>query len=210
MSSEHLDLADYRRRVAGLYLRVHESDLPPDERLHAFRSEKDELLRTHPQSPIPRDRRAAFGGLSYWPYDPELRFSAALEPEGVEGPGGVPLSGGGEMGLRRIGSVAFRLAAEAHRLGVYWFTDYAGGVFIPFRDATNGTETYGGGRYLWDSAKGADLGSAGDELVLDFNYAYHPSCVFDSRWICPLAPVANRISAPIRAGERLVGVTRTD
>lgn len=210
MSSEHLDLADYRRRVAALYLRVRESGLPPEERLHAFRSEKDELFRTHPQSPIPRDRRAAFRGLPYWPYEPELRVSAPLEPDAVEAPGGMPLSGGGEMGLRRIGSVSFRLADETHRLGVYWFTDYAGGIFIPFRDATNGTETYGGGRYLWDSAKGADLGSAGDELVLDFNYAYHPSCVFDSRWSCPLAPAANRISWGIRAGERLVGVTRTD
>ena len=210
MSSEYLDLADYRRRVAALYLRVRAGDLPAVERLHAFRAEKDELFRTHPQSPIPRDRRPSFGGLSYWPHDPELRLSAALEPEAVDAPSGMPLSGGGALGLRRIGAVSFRLVDETHRLGVYWFTDYAGGIFIPFRDATTGIETYGGGRYLWDSAKGADLGSTGDELVLDFNYAYHPSCVFDARWSCPLAPLANRISAPIRAGERLVGVTRND
>ena len=74
------------------------------------------------------------------------------------------------------------------RLAVYWLNEYAGGIFIPFRDATSGKETYGGGRYLWDSAKGADLGPDGDELVIDFNYAYHPSCVYDERWSCPLAP----------------------
>ena len=67
----------------------------------------------------------------------------------------------------------------------------------------SGTETYGGGRYLWDSSKGADLGSDGDELVIDFNYAYHPSCVYDPIWSCPLAPSENWLTVPIRAGERL-------
>lgn len=109
------------------------------------------------------------------------------------------------MELKPIGSVAFRLGGHEHHLTVYWFTDYAGGIFMPFRDATNGTETYGGGRYLWDSAKGADLGSTDDELVIDFNYAYHPSCVYDRQWSCALAPPANRLHSPIRAGERLPG-----
>ena len=107
------------------------------------------------------------------------------------------------MGLRHIGQVAFQIGDEIHRLNVYWFDDYAGGIFIPFRDATNGSETYGGGRYLWDSAKDADLGSDADGLVLDFNYAYHPSCVYDSCWSCPLAPPANWLGVPVRAGERL-------
>jgi hypothetical protein len=86
---------------------------------------------------------------------------------------------------------------------VYWLAGYGGGVFIPFRDATSGTATYGGGRYLWDSVKGADLGSVGDELVLDFNYAYHPSCTYDPQWSCPLAPRDNWLDIPIEAGERL-------
>jgi uncharacterized protein (DUF1684 family) len=78
-------------------------------------------------------------------------------------------------------------------------------VFLPFRDATSGTTSYGGGRYLWDSVKGADLGSADEELVLDFNYAYHPSCVYDPRWSCPLAPRDNWLGIPVEAGERLSG-----
>ena len=91
-------------------------------------------------------------------------------------------------------------------LGVFWIEGYAGGIFIPFRDGTSGRETYGGGRYLWDSIKGADLGSERDELVLDFNFAYHPSCVYDARWSCPLAPPENRLAIPIPAGERLASV----
>jgi uncharacterized protein (DUF1684 family) len=82
---------------------------------------------------------------------------------------------------------------------------YAGGLFIPFRDATNGAETYGAGRYLVDASKSADLG--GDPvtgtMILDFNFAFQPSCAFDPRWACPLAPPENRLDIAIRAGERL-------
>ncbi len=88
-------------------------------------------------------------------------------------------------------------------LDVYWIAVYGGGVFIPFRDATSGSETYGAGRYLLDTIKGADLGGSGDRLVLDFNYAYHPSCAYDPRWSCPLAPPANRLESAVRVGERL-------
>jgi uncharacterized protein (DUF1684 family) len=92
---------------------------------------------------------------------------------------------------------------------VFWMAGYSGGIFIPFRDATNGTETYGAGRYLVDAAKGADLGAAPGPhpsswaLVLDFNFATQPSCAFDPRWACPLAPPENRLDRDIRAGERL-------
>jgi hypothetical protein len=85
---------------------------------------------------------------------------------------------------------------------VYWIAVYGGGVFIPFRDATSGHESYGAGRYLLDTIKGADLGGRGERLMLDFNYAYNPSCAYDPRWSCPLAPPANWLPVPIRAGER--------
>lgn len=203
MDDGYLQLADYRRQVAVMYQGVREPGLTAESRLHRFRAARDELFRDHPQSPIPRAGRHSFHGLEYWPHDPGLRLTARLEP--VVEPRPVPRSGGGEMNLQRIGFVSFRLADDQYRLGVYWFTDYAGGVFIPFRDRTNGAETYGGGRYLWDSAKGADLGSADGGLILDFNYAYHPSCAYDPRWSCPLAPPDNRLDVPIRAGERLTG-----
>jgi uncharacterized protein (DUF1684 family) len=82
---------------------------------------------------------------------------------------------------------------------------YAGGLFLPFRDATNGTETYGAGRYLLDAAKSADLGGDPERrsLILDFNFAFQPSCAFDPRWSCPLSPPENRLDLRIEAGERL-------
>ena len=88
-------------------------------------------------------------------------------------------------------------------LEVFWLDAYSGGVFLPFRDATAGKTTYGGGRYLLDTAKSADLGAIGDELVLDFNFAYHPSCHYDPKWVCPLAPLGNRLEVAIEAGERM-------
>jgi uncharacterized protein (DUF1684 family) len=97
----------------------------------------------------------------------------------------------------------FHLAGASQQLELYWLEAYGGGIFLPFADATNNSETYGGGRYLLDTVKGADLGEAGGLLVLDFNFAYNPSCSYDSRWVCPLPPPANRLAVAIRAGERL-------
>jgi len=117
----------------------------------------------------------------------------------------LPVSTGGQEEFTRIGSVEVPLPTGTQRLGLYWMAGYAGGLFLPFRDATNGQETYGAGRYLLDAAKSADLGagSAPDSLVLDFNFAFHPSCAFDPKWSCPLAPPENRLDVRVEAGERL-------
>jgi uncharacterized protein len=111
------------------------------------------------------------------------------------------------MSFRPIGHVEVPFASGPRRLGVFWMAGYAGGLFIPFRDATNGMETYAAGRYLVDAAKSADLGGdpARGTLTLDFNFAYQPSCAFDPKWACPLAPPENHLDLPIRAGERLGG-----
>jgi uncharacterized protein (DUF1684 family) len=202
--SEHLDLADWRRQVASLYATMRRDRRAPQLRLVAFRAGKDRLFAGHPSSPVPESGRRDFPGLAYWRHDPSLRFTARLEPDPNATPPDVPLSGEGPaMPFQRIGSVSFGVGGSEVQLAVYWLNEYAGGIFIPFRDTTSGGETYGGGRYLWDSAKGADLGSTGGELVLDFNYAYHPSCVYDPRWSCPLAPQENWLPVPIPAGERL-------
>jgi hypothetical protein len=202
--SDHLDLADWRRLVAALYHAMRADRRAAPLRLVNFRAGKDRLFADHPSSPIPEDARRDFRGLAYWRHDPSLRFTAALEPDPDAAPLDVPRSGEGPaMPFSRIGWVSFRVDGQDCRLAVYWLNEYAGGIFVPFLDATSGRETYGGGRYLWDSAKGADLGSEGDALALDFNYAYHPSCVYDARWSCPLAPAENRLAVPIAAGERL-------
>ena len=89
------------------------------------------------------------------------------------------------------------------RLNLYWIEGYGGGLFLPFADATNDRETYGGGRYLYDTIKGADLGLTATEILLDFNYAYNPSCAYDARWVCPLPLAENRLPLAVRAGERV-------
>ena len=112
---------------------------------------------------------------------------------------------------RRTASCAARASAwcaspsaVAHaRLAVYWLEGYGGGIWLPFADATSGVDTYGGGRYLYDTIKGADLGVGEREMVLDFNYAYNPSCAYDDRWSCPLSPPENRLPFAVPAGEKL-------
>jgi len=195
-----LALWDYRRRVAELYATVR--SLPPEPGWRTWRSGRDAIFATHPQSAIPLDERNAFDGLPCFDYDPALRVVAAVGP--VDGPGiALPHSGDGSTPARPFGTATCDLPGGTAVLTLYWLEQYGGGVFLPFRDATNGAETYGGGRYLLDTAKGADLGAAGDGVVLDFNFAYHPSCVHDPSWSCPLSPAANRLGFEVRGGERL-------
>lgn len=206
VASSHLALADWRRRVATMYTALRADERAASMRAVAFRATRDRLFGEHPSSPIPEDQRRDFHGLAWFRHDPALALSARLEPDPATVAPDMPRSVPGEpMPFSRIGWVRFVVDGTPCRLSVYWLNDYAGGIFIPFRDATGGRETYAGGRYLWDSAKGADLGTNGDELVLDFNYAYHPSCTYDPIWSCPLAPQENWLPVPINAGERLPG-----
>jgi len=109
-----------------------------------------------------------------------------------------PTSGEEPYAFTRFARARFELGS----LDLFWLEGYGGGVFLSFADATSGTETYGACRYLLDTVKGADLGERDGRLVLDFNFAYNPSCAYDPRWVCPLAPPGNRLAAPIRGGER--------
>jgi uncharacterized protein len=203
-ASAQLALADWRRRVAELYASLRADERPPSMRAVAFRTAKDRLFAEHPSSPVPEARRRDFRGLAYFRHRPELVLEAPLDQDPAAPMLDVPRSGEGSlMPFVRIGWVRFLVEGTPCRLSVFWLDEYAGGIFIPFRDATSGGDTYGAGRYLWDSAKGADLGMRGDALILDFNYAYHPSCVQDPLWSCPLAPQENWLPVPIEAGERL-------
>jgi uncharacterized protein len=204
LASHHLALADWRRQVAELYASLRADNRPGPMRAVAYRSARVRLFGTHPSSAIPEAERRDFAGLAYFRHDPALDLRARFEPDPDAPALDVPRSGDGvQIPFERIGWVRFTVDGAPCRLSVFWLKEYAGGIFIPFRDATSGRETYGGGRYLWDSAKGADLGLDGDELVLDFNFAYHPSCVYDPIWSCPLAPQENWLPVPVNAGERL-------
>ena len=112
-------------------------------------------------------------------------------------------SADGRFEMTRVGTARFELSGQPCALGLYWVEGYGGGLFVSFRDGTSGTDTYGAGRYLLDTVKGADLGLDGGRLVLDFNLAYQPSCSYDPTWACPLAPPENRLPVAVRAGERL-------
>ena len=213
-TAERLDLADWRRRIADLYAIVRvEARRDPAGAWRRWRETREELFRTHPQSPVPAAERASFRA-RHWPYDPALRFEidVEVEVESATATGGfagltlaLPISTGGEESFTRIGRLMVPFPEGTRDLGLYWMAGYAGGLFLPFRDATNGGDTYGAGRYLLDTAKSADLGAGAGKgsLVLYFNFAFHPSCAWDPQWACPLAPPENRLDLRVEAGERL-------
>ncbi len=195
-----LTLVDWRSRVASLYAAVRaESDPAAGHRL--WREGRGELFATHPQSPITASPELLESGISYWSYDPALRFELPVldaEPEDRDVDGGND----GSVTMRRIGRVELPDPVGGS-LDVWWLHQYGGGIFVPLRDGTAGDGSYGAGRYLLDTAKGSWLGGDDDHLVLDLNFAYHPSCRYDDRWRCPLAPAGNTIAARVEAGERL-------
>jgi uncharacterized protein len=196
-----LELSDWRRRVFELYRAVRGA-VDPAEGWRIWRTGRDELFAHHPQSPLPERERACFDGLAYGEYDPAARVLAtvdAVERMTLD----ITTSVDSTYRFTRIGNAAFELDGERLALELYWLEGYGGGIYLPFADATSGRTTFGGGRYLLDTVKGADLGMDGDRLVLDFNFAYNPSCAYDPRWSCPLAPPANRLPVEIRAGERV-------
>lgn len=199
--SDILDLADYRRRVSDLYAAIRVSSDPADA-WSEWRAGRDELFATHPQSPVPAEQRSGFSGSPFFDYDPRWRVTAEVAPV-EEDLVLIDHSDDGSTRFARFGTARTTVDDQAVALDLYWLHSYGGGLFLPFRDDTSGAATYGGGRYLLDTAKGADLGSQDGALVLDFNFSYHPSCVWDNRWSCPLAPPGNRLNVAVEAGERL-------
>jgi hypothetical protein len=192
-----LTLLDWRRRVARLYAEVRSEPDPAAAHDH-WRKTRDDLLRTHPDSPVPRQSRADYPGAPVAAYDPRLRFDVTVDTD-------VPAKHI-EVATGSDGIVPFDRIGRAHLPGggdldVWWLGSYGGGVFVPVKDATAGTATYGGGRYLIDTVKGADLGGGEGQLILDFNFAYNPSCAYDPDWACPLAPAGNVVTRSLLAGE---------
>src|ERR1700694_1835518 len=195
-----LELADWRRQVATMYADVRAARAP-EAGWHLWRERREHLFLDHPQSPLPAADRSAAPAPQYFDYDPALRILAAVEPLQAEDVA-LPASQPEEFRATKIGSARFQLHDAECALGVYWLVGYSGGIFVSFRDATSGAETYGAGRYLLDTAKSADLGTDGGRLVLNFNFAYQPSCSYDPMWSCPLAPRENWLAAEAGAGER--------
>jgi uncharacterized protein (DUF1684 family) len=201
--AERLELADWRRQVSELYAAIRANPDPKAAWLH-WQQERDRLYRTHPQSPITAGRRGDATAPIYYPYDPDLRTLAdivAADEASFE----LPDSASGHVTAERAGTAHIVLRGQQLSLSVFWLLDYAGGFFVSYRDATSGSDTYGAGRYVLDTAKGADLGTDGGRTILDFNFSYQPSCSYDERWSCPLPPRENWLTVPIPAGERYRG-----
>jgi uncharacterized protein (DUF1684 family) len=197
-----LALLDWKRRIFALYAEIRAAPDPADA-WRRWRATRDEMFATHSQSPLPEGERGGFEGLELYDYDPAARLLAEVEPAE---PKSYEIAGSGEpMAFTRIGTAGFELAGEAQKLELYWLDAYGGGLFVPFADATSGAQTYGAGRYVLDTVKGSDLGTDDGRLVLDFNFAYNPSCAYDPSWACPLATPQNRLGIAIEAGERAPG-----
>ncbi|MGI9184813.1 MAG: DUF1684 domain-containing protein [Solirubrobacteraceae bacterium] len=196
-----MTLLDWRRRVGQLYAEVR-AEPDPKAAWSRWQQTRAILFREHQQSPIPLSTRSSYPGPHVYPHDPGSRVLARIEPVA---PASFELATSHVevMAFRRWGLAHFQLAGTDLSLELYWLEGYGGGLFVPFADTTSGQETYGAGRYVLETVKGADLGLQDGRLVLDFNFAYQPSCSYDSRWICPLAPPANRLPLAVRAGERL-------
>ncbi len=193
------EIVDWRRRVFAMYAEVRATaDHATGHQVwHRIR---DELFATHPASPLLPDKRTSFTTLPVPPYDPDWRFEVEVQEAA---PSRIELNTGtdGAVPFDRLG------VADVPGVGpldVWRLASYGGGLFVPVKDASAGVDggTYGGGRYLIDTVKGADLGARKRFLVLDFNFAYNPSCAYDPDWACPLAQPGNTVDVQIPVGER--------
>jgi uncharacterized protein (DUF1684 family) len=198
---KYASLHDWRRQIADLYAAVR--TMPDRDAWMYWRRARDRLFREHSQSPLASARRAQFRGIDYFPYDPAMRFKVGLTAAADRETIRLEAGKDGLMTLVPFAITQGLDSALGKELTLYWIEGYGGGVFLPFGDATNGRESFAGGRYLLDTIKSADLGNSDDGgLILDFNFAYYPSCAYSEAWICPLSPVENRLLVAIRSGER--------
>lgn len=195
-----LEVLDWRRRVRDAYAEVRADDDPA--RAHrAWRGRRDALFAEHPATPLSEAARTSFTGLPVAPYDPAYRFEVEVvsaEPHRME----VPTGTDGVVPFDRVGAVEL---PGVGRVDLWWLGSYGGGLFLPLRDGLGGRPggTFGGGRYVVDTVKGADLGGDRDVLVVDLNFSYNPSCAYDAAWACPLAPGGNTVAAEVPVGEML-------
>jgi uncharacterized protein (DUF1684 family) len=192
-----LPLLDWRRRVASLYAKVRAT---PEPRVahQIWQDGRNKLLRSHPESPMPAYRRGGFTGVPVASYDPAFRFVAKVDPDVAPARLEMKTGTDGIVVFDRAGIVRLPGVGD---LDVWWLFGYGGGIFLPVKDSRTDGATYGGGRYVLDTVKGADLGGTDGHLVVDLNFAYNPSCAYDPAWACPLAQAGNTVPVPVNAGE---------
>lgn len=193
--------ADWRRRIADLYAQIR-ADPDPERGWRHWHATRSMLFRNHPASPLTATQKTGFAEIPVWPYDPAFRFEVELVPQSGETLE-FDLGADGTMSARPTARTEGLTHALGDELSLWWIEGYGGGLFLPFRDATCGKGSYGGGRYAIDAIKSSDLGLTRDgRLILDFNFAYTPSCAWSPDWVCPLSPPGNTLDVAITAGER--------
>ena len=167
------------------------------ERLAGYRHRRDHFFAEHPHSPLNESQRAGFAGLDYFPERADLALNLPLDASGpdVGEPVALPTTDGRTKSFSRAGRVSFEVEGVPIELTVLRDSD-RGSLFIPFRDASAGGETYELGRYL------EPQGRPDGTLEVDFNYAYNPFCAYGEGWSCPIPPEENRLTVTIAAGER--------
>ena len=167
--------------------------------LELFRAAKDKFYAHDDRAPLTPEQQRSFKALSYFPENKALTVKARIDRDVDRGAVHMETTRGRPQEYRRFGVVRFEVDGQKAEVTLY---ESAGSrmLFLPFRDATSGSETYGGGRYL-------DLEADGNEIVIDFNYAYNPNCAYNPEWDCPLPPPENWLKVPIRAGEKAFSST---
>ncbi len=163
------------------------------DELHSFRAEKDRFFATDSHSPLTAAQKHHFKGLRYFPENRALRLEVALEEFPTKETIQMQTTTSGMQSYTRFGR--FKFMVEGQEIGLTIFVNRAG-YFLPFVDSLAGKETYGAGRYLEPVSLG------GGRFHVDFNHAYNPYCAYNEAWSCPITPAENRLTVPIRAGEK--------
>ncbi|MET9273463.1 DUF1684 domain-containing protein [Kribbella sp. NPDC003557] len=195
-TAPELAVADWRRQVFELYRSVRAEPDPAAAHTH-WQTGRNDLLRNHPASPVPGEQRAQYAGAPVAAYDPQYRFEATVDTDVKPFTWEFQSATDGVIPFSRVGVLHLPIGD----LDVWWLESYGGGLFVPVKDPSR--STYGGGRYLLDTVKGADLGGdlATGRLIVDLNFAYNPSCAYSPDWTCPLAPATNTLGAELPVGE---------
>lgn len=197
MSESRWQVLDWRRQVFELYRAVRE-ELDPRAGHAVWVEGRNALLSRHPASPVPAAARGTYRGAAVAAYDGDYRYVVEVDRAVPELRRDVPTATDGVVPLELVGRVSL---PGLGTLDVWWVAMYGGGIFLPVRDATSGKMSYGGGRYVLDTVKGADLGGTPDAVVIDLNFAYQPSCAYDDAWMCPLPGPGNTLSGAVPVGE---------
>lgn len=201
-------LIEWQRSITQLYALIRGMAVNNQkEAWMAYCTMRNALFKDHLNSPLNPEQKTTFKELSYYPYNPAWRTIGTINPNVKRETFKIYSGSDNIVQYTRVGCIDFELEIKQKKeqltLNIYWLGGYGSGLLLPFGDKTNGKETYSGGRYLYDTIKGVDLGVEETKIVLDFNYAYNPLNVYNSNQINPITPDENKLPIAIEGGEKM-------